>query len=194
MRGPLRRGMRLVAAALLSAGIALAEIGQGAALAQTLPASAEADLKAGRARLDFLAGDWRVEQFLPTRVDQWRSSGESALRFNSTLNDLYLETRAGSGGYVYDIVFSFDVARQLYRIISRDDRSGLIDVYEGVFDERGALIVSNVGPGTHYVSGGIRYHNRMIFTPTAGGWEWLVEVSGNGGQSWQPQVRVVARR
>jgi len=194
MRGPVRQGMRLVTAALLLAGVAQAEIGQGVALAQTLPAPAEADLRAGRARLDFLAGDWRVEQLVPTGENQWRSSGESALRFNSTLNDLYLETRAGSGGYVYDIVLSFDVARQLYRIISRDDRSGLIDVYEGVFDERGALVVSNVGPGTHYVSGGIRYHNRMTFTPTAEGWEWLVEVSGDGGQSWQPQVRVVARR
>ncbi len=190
----MRRGMRLVAAALLLAGIVLTGIGPGVALAQSLPAPAGADLRGGRARLDFLAGDWRVEQFSPTRVDQWRSSGERALRFNSTLNDLYLETRVGSGGYNYDIVLSFDVAKQLYRITSRDDRSGLIDVYEGVFDERGTLVVSNVGPGTHYVSGGIRYHNRMTFAPTAGGWEWLVEVSGDGGQSWQPQVRVVARR
>lgn len=110
------------------------------------------------------------------------------------MNDLYLETNASSGRYVYHIVFSFDAAQQQYRVTSRDDQSGLIDFYEGEFDEHGALVVSNVRPGTHYVFDGARFHNRMTFSPVMDGWVWLVEASGDGGQSWRPQVRVIARR
>lgn len=55
------------------------------------------------------------------------------------------------------------------RMPSRDDQSGLLDVYEGALDDFGALVVSNVGPGMHYVCGGARYHNRMRFSPIADG-------------------------
>ncbi len=174
--------------------IGMSALAPGGVVAQVQPASQAVELRAARARLDFLLGDWRVEQFTPIEAGDWRSNGEGELRFISTMNDLYLETNARSGRYVYHIVFSFDAAQQQYRVTSRDDQSGLIDVYEGVFDEQGALVVSNVGPGTHYAIGGVRYHNRMSFAPTSGGWVWLVEVSGDGGQSWRPQVRVSARR
>lgn len=184
---------RLVVAALSTAAGVVA-LAPGGASAQAQAASQAIELRAGRARLDFLAGDWRVEQFTPIDAGEWRSNGEGALRFSSTMNDLYLETNANSGRYAYHLVFSFDAAQQQYRVASRDDQSGLIDVYEGAFDERGALVVSNVGPGTHYAYGGVRYHNRMRFTPTADGWVWLVDVSDDGGQSWRPQVRVIARR
>lgn len=174
--------------------VAITALEPGGAVAQVQPASQAVELRVGRARLDFLAGDWRVEQFTLRDAGEWRSNGEGALRFSSTMNDLYLETNASSGRYAYHIVFSFDAAQQQYRVTSRDDQSGLIDVYEGAFDESGALVLSNVGPGTHYAVGGVRYHNRMSFAPTADGWAWLVEVSDDGGQSWRPQVRVMARR
>lgn len=164
------------------------------AVAQVQPASQAVELRVGRARLDFLAGDWRVEQFSPIAAGEWRSNGAGAMRFSSAMNDLYLETNASSGRYVYHIVFSFDATQQRYRVTSRDDQSGLIDVYEGAFDESGALVLSNIGSGTHYAVGGVRHHNRMSFAPTAEGWAWLVEVSDDGGQSWRPQVRVMARR
>ncbi len=185
---------RHVLFALGVAVVAMAALAPGGALAQAPPASLSVELRAGRERLDFLAGDWRVEQFTPIEGGEWRSNGEGALQFRSTMNDLYLETNASSGRYAYHIVFSFDAAQQKYRVTSRDDQSGLIDVYEGAFDELGALVVSNVGPGTHYVYGGTRYHNRMRFSPIADGWVWVVEVSGDDGQSWRPQVRVVALR
>lgn len=183
---------RLVAIALILAGAAT--LAPNEASAQGQSESESVDLRAGRARLNFLTGDWRVEQFSPAHGGEWRSNGVSDLRFSSTMNDLYLETNASAGAYAYHIVLSFDAAQQKYRVTSRDDQSGLIDVYEGAFDERGALVLSNVGPGTHYVFDGVRYHNRMIFSPHAEGWIWLVEVSGDGGQTWRPQVRVIARR
>lgn len=185
---------RFVVAALGMAALGMVALAPDGASAQVQAAPQAIELRAGRARLDFLAGDWRVEKFTSVEAGDWRSNGEGALRFSSTMNDLYLETNASSGRYVYHIVFSFDAAQQQYRVTSRDDQSGLIDVYEGAFDERGALVVSNVGPGTHYVYGGVHYHNRMSLAPTADGWVWLLEVSDNGGQSWRPQVRVIARR
>ena len=183
--------------ATLTLGLSLAAtsaLDPGDAAAQAYPGPTAVELRTGRARLDFLAGDWRIEQFTPVEAGGWLSNGEADLRFASTMNDLYLETNARSGRYIYHIVFSFDAAQQQYRVASRDDQSGLIDVYEGVFDERGALVLSNVGPGTHYSYGGARYHNRMIFSPTTDGWIWLVEASNDNGQTWRPQVRVVARR
>lgn len=183
---------QLVAIALVLAGVQT--LAPSEALAQGQSQSESVDLRAGRARLNFLAGAWRVEQFTSVNGGEWRSNGVSDLRFSSTMNDLYLETNASAGAYAYQIVLSFDVAQQKYRVTSRDDQSGLIDVYEGAFDERGALVVNNVGSGTHYVFDGVRYHNRMSFSPHAEGWIWLVEVSGDGGQTWRPQVRVIARR
>lgn len=180
--------------ALGVAAIGMGALAPGGAVAQVQPTSQTVELRDGRARLDFLAGDWRIEQFTSTQAGEWRSNGSGDLHFASTMNDLYLETRAHSGGFLYHIVLSFDASQQRYRVTSRDDQSGLIDVYEGAFDEQGALLVSNVGPGTHYFFGGVRYHNRMSFSPTAGGWVWLVEASPDGGQSWRSQVRVVAIR
>lgn len=183
---------RLVAIALVLAGAAA--VAPREVLAQDQAEAPNDDLRSGRARLDFLAGDWRVEQFSPTHGGEWRSNGLSDLRFRSTMNDLYLETNASAGAYAYHIVFSFDAAQQQYRVISRDDQSGLIDVYEGTINAQGALVVSNVDAETYYVHDGVRYQNRMSFTPAADGWVWLVDVSDDGGQSWRPQVRAVARR
>ena len=96
--------------------------------------------------------------------------------------------------FTYRIVLSFDTAQQAYRIVSLDDQSGLADVYEGKFDDSGALVVTNVGSGTHYVFNGKPHHNRMRFAQDAEGWTWVVDESADGGATWRPQLRVVARR
>lgn len=152
------------------------------------------DFAAGMERMAFLRGDWTATQSVPTPQGGWRRLGESALSFRASMNDRYLETITASAGYNYHLIFSYDTAQRLYRIISRDDRSGLIDVYEGEFSADGALVVSNLRSGTHYSIGGVRYHNRMTFRRDGGrGWVWTVDGTSDGGRSWQPQTRVEAR-
>lgn len=152
------------------------------------------DLTAGLERIAFLRGNWTATQSVPTPQGGSRRLGGIALSFRSSMNDRYLETNAASAGYNYHLIFSYDTAQRLYRIISRDDRSGLIDVYEGEFSADGALVVSNLRSGTHYSIGGVRYHNRMTFRRDGSrGWVWTVDGTSDGGRSWQPQTRVEAR-
>ncbi len=177
---------------LAVAALALAAPARG--LAQDAAAETRARLHGGVDRLSFLRGDWHASLFAPSAEGGWREAGETAMGVAASMNDLYLETEVQSGPYLYEIVFSYDVVQDLYRVTSRDDQSGLIDVYEGAFEANGSLAVSNLESGTHYVSGGARYHNRMTFKKDSdGGWVWLVEATSDGGATWSPQLKAVAR-
>lgn len=168
----------------------------GAAQAATEIATPAPDgLRSGVDRLSFLRGEWIAALLAPTAEGGWNASGDKRIEIVSDMNDLYLETQIQSGSHLYELVFSYDVAQDRYRITSRDDQSGLIDVYEGKFDASGALVVTNLDSGTHYLFGGERYHNRMTFTPMSdGGWSWLVEATSDTGASWRPQIKTVTKR
>ncbi len=112
------------------------------------------------------------------------------------LGGLYLDATVESSGYRYQLMFSYDHVQQRYRVVSRDQVSGLIDVFEGVREADGSLVVSNVEPGTHYLdASGTKVFNRMRFTPKAEGrWVWRVE-TGRGDGIWaQPFEQEMARR
>jgi hypothetical protein len=178
------------------AAVAVAAISAPAgAFAQSEAATTQGDLRLGVDRLSFLRGKWDVLLHSPTADGAWREDGESTIIVAASMNDLYLETVVQSGPYLCEIIFSYDVVQDRYRVTSRDDQSGLMDVYEGDFDANGSLAVSNLESGTHCVSDGARYHNRMRFTmDSAGGWVWLVEATGDSGASWRPQIKSVAKR
>lgn len=152
-------------------------------------------LLSGVDRLSFLRGEWIAAFLTPTAEGGWKVSGDKGIEISADMNGLYLETQVQSGSYLYEIVFSYDVVQDRYRITSRDDQSGLIDVYEGKIDASGALVVTNLDSGTHYLFGGERYHNRMTFAPMPdGGWSWLVEATSDTGASWRPQIKSISRR
>lgn len=162
--------------------------------AQVAADSAQSRLRRGVERLTFLRGTWHATLHTPVGDGGWQEVGQTQLDVTPSMNDLYLVTEVRSGQYLYALVFSYDAAQDLYRITSRDDQSGLLDVYEGNFESSGALVVANVASGTHYQSGGVRIHNRMTFKPDAGsGWSWLVEATADGGATWRPQIRSIAR-
>jgi hypothetical protein len=150
-------------------------------------------LSAGVARLVFFVGDWTVVQSRPT-PSGWVEQPPMAATFRSSMNNLYAVGNFTAGAFSYEMVFSYDAAQSLYRIASRDDQSGLIDIYEGDFDSSGSLIVSNLTSGTHYAVGGVKYFNRLTFAARADGWSVLVEASRDGGVTWRPQSRAEARR
>ncbi len=102
------------------------------------------------------------------------------------LGGLYIDARAQTGRYRYELMFSYDQAQRRYRVVSRDQISGLLDVFVGVLEADGSLVVSNVEPGTHYLDAGKKVFNRMRFTPTQGGWVWRVETGSGDGVWTQP--------
>jgi len=150
-------------------------------------------LRAGVARLGFLVGDWAVVQSQPG-PSGWVEQPPMVATFRSSMNDLYTVGNFTAGTFTYEMVFSYDAAQGLYRIASRDDKSGLIDIYEGDFDAAGSLTVSNLASGTHYAVGGVKYFNRLTFTARPDGWIVLIEASRDGGATWRPQGRAEARQ
>jgi len=154
----------------------------------------QAKLRAGVQRLQFLKGDWRGCLRNADKAGGWGVGTATAGHFRPSLNDLYLETEMVSGRYRYIMVFSYDHAQGRYRIASRDDQSGLIDIYEGDFGADGALVLSNLSSGTHYAYKGVKYFNRMTFTPASDGWSVIVEASNDMGASWKSQTRFDAWR
>lgn len=166
----------------------------GSIPAQVAAESAKSRLRRGVERLSFLRGAWQATLHALGGDGGWREVGQTQLNVTSTMNDLYLVTEVRSGKFLYALVFSYDAAQDVYRVSSRDDQSGLLDIYEGNFDSNGALVVANIASGTHYQSAGVRIHNRMTFQPQADpGWSWLVEATADGGATWQPQIRSIAR-
>lgn len=111
------------------------------------------------------------------------------------LGGLYLDATVETAGYRYELTVSYDHVQRRYRVVSRDQISGLLDVFVGSRDADGSLVVSNVEPGTHYLdASGAKVFNRMRFTPKAEGvWVWRVE-SGRGDGSWTQPLELEMRR
>lgn len=109
---------------------------------------------------------------------------------------LYLDAVVEApSGLRFQLMFSYDHAQAVYRVVSRDQVSGLLDVFEGHRQADGSLLVTNVGPGTHYRdAAGAKVFNRMRFTPKdEGGWVWLVE-TGSGDGHWAQALERPMRR
>lgn len=155
-------------------------------------AAFERALEAGLARLAFLEGSWTAEQATPDGKGGWKTTGSSAVDVTKILGGKAFRVEAESAGFLYLLHLTFDAEQGEFRISAIDDKSGLLDVYEGSFDGDGALVVSNVASGTGYTYLGVHYSNRLRFEARAGGgWQWLVDVSADRGATWRPQLRAV---
>lgn len=157
-------------------------------------AAQRAALAAGLERIRFMAGPWAVTRYSRDREGAWTANETQIATFEPSMNDLYLDATFAAPGFVYRMVFSYDAVMETYRVVSRDDQSGLIDVYQGNFSPDGVLVLTNLESGTHYNSGGMKIHNRMTFTPTAEGWMASIDGSADEGATWRPQGRHEARR
>jgi glyoxylase-like metal-dependent hydrolase (beta-lactamase superfamily II) len=157
------------------------------------PQEARKTLHEGLRKLDFVVGRWTGALSLPSAPSgadpaaaaKPAQPASSIVQFAPGGGARYLEGETRAGGFGYRMVLSYDAVQKRYRFSSIDDVSGLLDVYEGDFDSTGALVVSNVGTGTHYLTGTARIHNRLTFQPLPGDvWEWRVDGSTDGGKTW----------
>jgi hypothetical protein len=150
-------------------------------------------LKDGIAKIEFLRGPWQAALLKPKGTD-WVAAGNVRIELEDAAGGKALTTTISLNGYTYLMFFTYDALQKAYRVTSLDDVSGLMDVYEGNFDDAGALAVSNTGPGTSYASLGTTYHNRMRFLPTGTrSWELQVDFTIDNGATWRPQLRGVVK-
>jgi hypothetical protein len=187
----------LIALALaLPAATTMAPVKAAAQAASPQQQELRARLTAGLRRLDFLVGTWNMAASLPGPDGTWVRRRGRAETFERSMNGLYLVMRRTKpNGEVYiELTLSYDAAMGRYRLVSRDDSSGLLDVYEGDFNAAGELVMSNVGPGTYYLDAGLKHHNRLTYAPTPKGWDVRVEDSTDQGATWTLQSKFIAER
>ena len=141
------------------------------------------------ARLAPLAGDWVVTgQVMGPGGAQALDPGEARTRF--VFNDRGLEENAhidlGADGSTHlRTLFSYDPYRSLYRLSVMDDAYGLLDIYEGDFDDAGRLVATNLRPDTSYPIEGGQLHFKLVYDFThADGHEFDIYMSADRGESW----------
>lgn len=151
--------------------LAIAQMNVAALEAELRAAKVSTDaspLQAGVQRLHFMLGRWPAASF-------WLGDGATRLEGIAKVRD-----------NLFQYVLAYDAVQRRYRFSSIDSRSGLLDSYTGDFDDSGALVMTNVESGTHYLANGTPVHNRLVMIPGAGGaWSWRVDSSNDRGVTWQ---------
>ncbi len=115
---------------------------------------------------------------------QWILGRYAEVTFRVGPGGLYLEGDAAADEYRYRLTLSYDHVLERYRLSAIDDISGLLDVYEGTRDTRGALVVTNERVGTHYRdASGAPIFTRISFIPgnAEEPWRLMVESRRSGG-------------
>ena len=94
--------------------------------------------------------------------------------------------------------WSYDPYRQLYRMISCNDTTGLMGVMEGDFLEgSNTVVISDVNTGTAILNsaGQVALNRRLISRKTSeDGFIDIVSESYDGGVIWQPVFRAIHTR
>lgn len=166
-------------------GVALCLLSTGALAQESV---SDRQLEA-MARLAPLAGDWVVTgQVMGPDGMQALDPGDAQTSF--VFNDRGLEENAhidlGADGVTHmRTLFSYDPYRALYRLSVMDDTYGLLDVYEGDFDDAGRLVATNLRADTSYPIEGGQLHFKLVYDFThADGHEFNIYLSADRGESW----------
>lgn len=151
----------------------------------------------GMKRISFLEGTWggtsykklKDGTFEVKRTIYANDPDTSKLTtFKSIFNGNYYRVNA-KVVYNFSMTIGYDQWRDKYVLVSFEDGPGLIDIYQGSFDEAGDLVLSNFEAGTHYVQDGVKYYNRMTFAKiTDMGFTWLIDGSTDG-MNWTRLTR-----
>ncbi len=89
-----------------------------------------------------------------------------------------------------ETIFGYDAMREVYRIFVLDSQFGVPDVYEGNFDESGALVATNIRPDTPWVTpSGANLHFRLTWSTQEDAHLFTVDMTADRGESWTPLYR-----
>ena len=106
-------------------------------------AAYEAKLQTALSKFSALAGRWQVLNQMHDPERGWFEAERAELRFDWALGGRLLETRGHMQNADFRLSISYDAMKSVYRLALIDSASGVLDVYEGDFDDQQTLIVTN---------------------------------------------------
>lgn len=152
---------------------------------------------AGMNRISFLKGTWggasykRLKDGTFEKAQTVSSNDPDSTKtstFRSIYNGNYYRIN-GKLGFNFSMTIGYDQWRDKYVLVSFEDGPGLVDIYQGNFEANGDLVLSNFEAGTHYVQGGVKYYNRMVFANITGKeFTWFIDASTDG-TNWKRLAR-----
>ena len=133
-----------------------------------------------------MVGEWKVAvQTRQQPGSDWVESETTATIEKKLRGATLEETTSNSGGNTIVRNFSYDKFQEKYRLTSINDSTTHMDVEDGVFDEDGRLVVSNVDTGTTWSGFGMTFHSRMsVFGISENAFQVEYETSIDGGENW----------
>ncbi len=179
-------------------------ISQNTAITASDPASASSSspVPTGMERLRFMAGEWEVVAHV---------MGEEGVWVATPLPTTTSITRAPGGTFHQEIMpvaygelvtqlffsWSYDPYRHVYRMVSCDSSTGLMDVLEGQFEaDTDTVVINDVRSGTtvREADGSQSYMQLASSKTGEDSFTDIVSESRDGGQSWTPVFRAIHTR
>ena len=143
-------------------------------------------LPAAMARLQPMAGDWKVEvEYRQSPQAPWQKAERTAAIGRRMLGLLLEEAYTDPTGTAIARSLSYDRFKETYRLATINDFTGHLDIQEGTFDDDGRLTVSNAETGTTWQGFGFTFHSRTSFFEIGeDGFKTESEQSIDGGENW----------
>ena len=93
-------------------------------------------------------------------------------------------------GFHMETYITYDQYRKVFRKAAIDDVWGIMDLYEGTFQED-AIVFDNVASGTTFpIAKGVWRNFRLRLELKSPERKFLIEKSDDAGQTWQPSFRI----
>ena len=145
-----------------------------------------------------LAGEWEVQVEWATRPGAPWGEAITSATVEETFHGGLLQTELSfvHGGQPRAVfhTWSYDRFRKLYLETSFDSFSFRHNLMEGTL-EKGRLVTSSIDSGTFLEAGGQQIHTRQTTSDmSSDGFKILREISTDGGESWQENLRLTFRR
>jgi hypothetical protein len=157
----------------------------------------------GMERLRFMQGNWDVEAHVMGDTGDWigiplPNTTTILPMLNGVCHREEMPVSVDGAMTRFFFSWSYDPYREIFRMISCDDTTGLMGVMEGDFlPGSDTVVVSDVNSGTAMLNGAgqISVCRRLISSKTStDGFIDIVSESYDGGCVWQPVFRAIHTR
>ncbi|MCC3859582.1 DUF1579 family protein [Pseudemcibacter aquimaris] len=162
-------------------------------------ANAKSVLHEKMGKLSTLVGDWSQEHYTYSEEGTWEKTGTSNLKLSKSLSDLMIsgETRdmVPAEGMNLELSFTYDLYRKIYRMSVVDSIYGLMDIYEGEFNQDGHLMLTNINKDTFFPVENGAMHFRFTFKDDdPDKISCFIEQTSDAGEKWSPMLNYIMTR
>ncbi|WP_412546798.1 DUF1579 family protein [Maricaulis sp. MIT060901] len=158
-----------------------------------------AEAREEMSRLASLAGSWVATIEIMQPDGGWETAGEEMVEIRYMLGGLALREDPAEhpvNPFRLESTIQYDQNRDLYRLAVMDDTWGNMDIYEGEWNEDGALVLTNLRSGTSFenpdgTSLSFRLTTR-IDGPNSNVFQ--IDMTADNGETWRPYQRISRTR